>query len=617
MFFLEKIKKIVDTEELISRFDYDEISKENLLDWKKRGFSDKGISLLMGVSQDDIYSFRKEFRLKPSYKMVDTCAGEFYATSPYYYSTYDEYDEVEISQKKKIIVIGSGPIRIGQGIEFDYCSIHSILKLKEEGYETIMINNNPETVSTDFDIADKLYFEPLTQEDVLSIVLRERPEGVILQFGGQTAIKLASFCREKNIKVLGTQPEQIDIAEDREKFDEILEKNNILRPKGRGIWTIEEGIKIANEVSYPVIVRPSYVLGGQGMEITNDEKTLIEYLNRAFEKDSDNPVLIDKYLDGVEIEVDAICDGENILIPGIMEHLERAGIHSGDSITIYPSNKISNTVKDKIISITKTMAKELEVIGMINIQFILFEEEVYVIEVNPRSSRTVPYISKATGVGIIDIATKVMLGTSLREQGFKYDILDEPKYVFAKVPVFSTEKLPDVEVSLGPEMRSTGEVVGIGKTREEALYKGIMASGFTFLEKESKVVTTIRKKEQERFGEIAKRLSNFDIQFYATDGTGKILKNKDIQYKEVSKIGEDGVTILDVIRDEKIDLIIDIPTESNNLNNDSFKIRRFASEAKLNLLTSLDTLEAIVNIMETGINNEKCNIISLQSLSEY
>ncbi len=616
MFFLEKIKNIVDTEEEISRLTYEEVTKSVMLEWKKRGFSDKGIGKLMGISPDDVYGLRKEFRMKPTYKMVDTCAGEFDATSPYYYSTYDEYDEVQVSTKKKIIVIGSGPIRIGQGIEFDYCSIHSILKLKEEGYETIMINNNPETVSTDFDIADKLYFEPLTQEDVLSIVLRERPEGVILQFGGQTAIKLANFFREKNIKVLGTQPEQIDIAEDREKFDEILEKNNILRPKGRGIWTKEEGIKIANEVGYPVIVRPSYVLGGQGMEITYDEKTLVEYLQRAFLKDKDNPVLIDKYLDGVEIEVDAISDGENILIPGIMEHLERAGIHSGDSITLYPSNKVSQKVKDEIVEITKVMAKELEVIGMINIQFILFEEKVYVIEVNPRSSRTVPYISKVTGVQIIDIATKVMLGTSLKELGYDNAILPEPKFVAAKVPVFSTEKLPDVEVSLGPEMRSTGEVLGIGKTREEALYKGIMASGFTFLKEGAKIVATVRKKEQARFGEIAEKLSKFNIEFYTTDGTGKVLTERGIKYTQVVKIGEEGESILDVIKGGEIDLVIDIPTEPNDLTNDAFKIRRYTSEAKINILTSLDTFEAIVKIMETGISIDKCDIYSLQELGK-
>lgn len=615
MFFLEKIKSIVEMEELISRLSFDEITEESLRTFKKRGMSDKGIGKLMKVSPSDVYALRKDYNIMPTYKMVDTCAGEFDATSPYYYSTYDEYDEVVVSNRKKIIVIGSGPIRIGQGIEFDYCSIHSVLKLKKEGYETIIINNNPETVSTDFDIADRLYFEPLTQEDVLSIVRREKPEGVILQFGGQTAIKLANFLREKNIKVLGTQPEQIDIAEDREKFDEILEKNNILRPKGRGVWSISEGIKIANEIGYPVIVRPSYVLGGQGMEITYKEDSLVEYLQSAFDKDKENPVLIDKYLNGVEIEVDAISDGTEILIPGVMEHLERAGIHSGDSITLYPSNKVSQKVKDEIVTITRKIAKELKVIGMINIQFILFEEQVYVIEVNPRSSRTVPYISKVTGVPIVDIATSVMLGNTLKELGFDKEILEEPDFVTAKVPVFSTEKLPDVEVSLGPEMRSTGEVLGIGKTREEALYKGIMAQGFHFLKPGSKIMATVRKKEQIRFGEIAKKLAEHDILFYATDGTGEALSNNGISYTKVSKIGEEGITILDVIKTGQIALIVDIPTEPNDLNNDAFKIRRFASEAQLNILTSLDTFEAIVNIMETTLNIENCSIQSLQELA--
>ncbi len=616
MFFLKKIKNIVDLEESISRMTFEEITEDILRQWKKIGVADKSIGELMKVSPDDVYGLRKEFNIRSVFKMVDTCAGEFDATSPYYYSTYDEVDEVVVSDKKKIIVIGSGPIRIGQGIEFDYCSIHSILKLKEEGYETIIINNNPETVSTDFDIADKLYFEPLTKEDVLSIIRKERPEGVILQFGGQTAIKLANFCRDKNIKVLGTQPEQIDVAEDREKFDDILEKNNILRPKGRGIWNIAEGKEIANKVGYPVIVRPSYVLGGQGMEITYDEKTLVEYLERAFLQDKDNPVLIDKYLNGVEIEVDAISDGKSILIPGIMEHLESAGIHSGDSITLYPSNNVSQKVKDKIIEITRKIAIELEVIGMINIQFILYDNEVYVIEVNPRSSRTVPYISKATGEQIIDIATDVMIGKSLEQQGYNIEILPEPKFVTAKVPVFSTEKLPDVEVSLGPEMRSTGEVLGIGMTREEALYKGVMASGFTFLKEGSKVVATIRKKDQKRFSEIAERLSKFNVEFYATDGTANAVKSKGVQCNEVSKIGEDGTTILDTIKTGEIDLIIDIPSEPNVSSNDAFKIRRFASEAKLNILTSLDTFEAIVKIMETGISIDKCDIFKLQDLQK-
>ncbi len=613
--FLEKLKNIITLEETLKLIKFDELNYDLLKKCKQKGFSDKGMADLIGCSPSDIYNLRVLHKILPTYKMVDTCAGEFDATSPYYYSTYDQYDEVEVSNNKKVLVIGSGPIRIGQGIEFDYCSIHSIQAFKKQGYETIIINNNPETVSTDFDIADKLYFEPLVKEDVLNVIEKENPEGVILQFGGQTAIKLANFLRSKNIKILGTQPEQIDVAEDREKFEDMLESINVLRPKGTAVWNIEEGIKVANDITYPVIVRPSYVLGGQGMEITYDEKTLVEYLEKAFENDSDNPVLIDKYLNGIEIEVDAIFDGENVLIPGIMEHLESAGIHSGDSITIYPSNKLSNEVKEIILKVTKRIAKKLEVVGMINIQFIMFQEKIYVIEVNPRSSRTVPFISKVTGVPIVEIASNVMLGISIKDQGYKDELIKEPKFITAKVPVFSTEKLPDVEVSLGPEMRSTGEVLGIGKTREEALFKGILASGFTFLHKGSAIMATIRKKDQERFCIIAKRLEKFDIKFYATGGTGESLAKHNISYTKVNKVERGKYTILDAIKDGKIDLVIDIPTTPNVLTNDAFKIRRYASESKLNLLTSLDTLEAIVTIMETNITIGICEVKNLRELT--
>ncbi len=615
IFFLEKLKNIITLEETLKITNFDELSYDLLKKCKEKGFSDKGMADLIGCSPSDIYNLRVQNKILPTFKMVDTCAGEFDATSPYYYSTYDQYDEVEVSNNKKVLVIGSGPIRIGQGIEFDYCSIHSIQAFKKQGYETIIINNNPETVSTDFDIADKLYFEPLVKEDVLNVIEKENPEGVVLQFGGQTAIKLANFLRSKNIKILGTQPEQIDVAEDREKFEDMLESINVLRPKGTAVWNVEEGIKVANDITYPVIVRPSYVLGGQGMEITYNEKTLVEYLEKAFDNDSDNPVLIDKYLNGVEIEVDAIFDGENVLIPGIMEHLESAGIHSGDSITIYPSNKLSDEVKEIILKVTKRIAKKLEVVGMINIQFIMFQEKIYVIEVNPRSSRTVPFISKVTGVPIVEIASNVMLGISIKEQGYDEELVKEPKFITAKVPVFSTEKLPDVEVSLGPEMRSTGEVLGIGNTREEALFKGILASGFTFLNRGSSVMATIRKKDQQKFCTIAKRLEKFDIKFYATGGTGEALAKHNIEYSKVNKVERGEYTILDAIKDGKIDLVIDIPTTPNVLTNDAFKIRRYASESKLNLLTSLDTLEAIVTIMETNITIDECEVKSLKELT--
>ena len=458
IFFIEKFKWIVDEEQRLKLSKIGDLDKEWLHKLKKKGFSDKAIADMLKVFPEDIYRLRDIWNIKPTYKMVDTCAGEFEALSPYYYSTYEQYDEVEVSDNKKVIVIGSGPIRIGQGIEFDYASVHCVLALKKLGIETIIINNNPETVSTDFNIADKLYFEPLTEEDVLNIIEKENPDGVILQFGGQTAIKLANFLKEKKIITLGTTADQIDLAEDREKFDALLEKLNIARPKGKGVWSVGDGLEEARKLRFPVLVRPSYVIGGQGMEITHDEEELTYYLENAFAKDSKNPILIDKYLMGREIEVDAISDGENILIPGIMEHLERAGVHSGDSVTMYPSQNISDRIKAKVLEYTKKLAIAIGIKGMINIQFIEFEDQLYVIEVNPRASRTVPYISKVSKVPIVELATRVMLGEKIVDLGYGVDVYKEPKLISVKVPVFSTQKLPNVEVCLGPEMRSTGEV---------------------------------------------------------------------------------------------------------------------------------------------------------------
>lgn len=437
-FFLQKIKNIVDAEEELKQYKLADLNYDILKKYKKMGFSDKGISELIGCDADEVYNLRKSLGIIPVYKMVDTCAGEFEAVSPYYYSTYDETTESFPSDKKKVIVIGSGPIRIGQGIEFDYCSVHSVLSLEKAGIETIIINNNPETVSTDFDTSDKLYFEPLTEEDVYNIIELEKPDGVILQFGGQTAIKLANFLDSMHVPVLGTQPKYIDEAEDREKFDEMLEKLNIKRPKGKAVWSVKEGIEEANKLEYPLLVRPSYVLGGQGMEITRNEIDLVRYLTDAFIKDTKNPVLIDRYLGGRELEVDAICDGTDVLIPGIMEHLERAGVHSGDSISIYPPQNVPQHIIDKIVDVTYRIALELKVIGMINIQFIEFRDELYIIEVNPRSSRTVPYITKVTNVPVIDIATNIMLGKSLKEMGYSTGIAPQTNTVAIKVPVFST-----------------------------------------------------------------------------------------------------------------------------------------------------------------------------------
>lgn len=610
-FFINKIKKLVDIEEQIKTMTLKDLNESNLRYLKKKGFSDKAIANFLNCIPPDVYELRKKFNIMPVYKMVDTCAGEFEAMTPYYYSTYDEENELIPSNKKKVMVIGSGPIRIGQGIEFDYCSVHSIMALKRAGVETIIVNNNPETVSTDFDTSDKLFFEPLTEEDVLNIVEQEKPDGVILQFGGQTAIKLANFFDEMNIPIYGTKPEQIDAAEDREKFDELLESLGIRRPKGKGVWSVEEGINVANELQFPVLVRPSYVLGGQGMEITYNEKQLIKYLSDAFSKDSKNPVLIDRYLSGREIEVDAICDGTDVFIPGIMEHLERAGVHSGDSISIYPPQNISDDIKHQIMDVTKKIAVALKVIGMINIQFIEFKGELNIIEVNPRSSRTVPYISKVTGVGVIDLATRVMLGHKLADMGYGSGIGEESKVIAVKVPVFSTEKLPLVEVSLGPEMRSTGEVLGVGYSLESALYKGFIAAGMTVPKAGSTIVATIRKQDQESFVEIAKRFDKLGCKFLSTSGTARVLNSHGMNVQVVKKISEGVPNILDIIRSGVIDLIVDIPEKGNNVNSDGFKIRRTAVESKVTLITSLDTLCAMLDVMEKNINEDELKIFDI------
>jgi carbamoyl-phosphate synthase large subunit len=610
-FFLHKIFNIVEEEELLRNASIDELDATWLKKLKKMGFSDKGIADLIKSKPGDIYNLRMKNNIKAVYKMVDTCGGEFEAVSPYYYSTYDEYDEVVTSDKKKILVIGSGPIRIGQGVEFDYCSVHSIFALEKSGIETIIVNNNPETVSTDFDIADKLYFEPLTEEDVLNIVEKENPDGVVLQFGGQTAIKLANFFKEKNIPILGTDPEQIDMAEDREKFDEILESLNIKRPKGKAVMNIEDGKKAAAAVGYPVLVRPSYVLGGQGMEITYTEEDLVMYLQGAFDMNTKNPVLIDKYLVGREIEVDAICDGEDILIPGIMEHLERAGIHSGDSISIYPPMNLSNEIKEKLAVITKNIAKALKTVGMVNIQFIEFENEPYIIEVNPRSSRTVPYISKVTKVPMIEIATRVMLGEKLKDMEYGTGLYKESELVAVKVPVFSTQKLDGVDVSLGPEMKSTGEVLGVGKTYNEALYKGFIAAGVKMPQKDKMILATIRNRDKESFKPIALKLNKMGYDFVATENTAKYLNDNGIHAQTVKKVRETKPNIIDLIRSGSIGFVVDIPTKANDVNTDGFRIRRTSVEASINVFTSLDTVSALADIMETGISGENVDVYNI------
>lgn len=610
-FFVNKIKGIVDMEEALKEMSIEDLDADTLKYYKEKGFSDKLIAKYLNVQPPKIYELRKQHNILPVYKMVDTCAGEFEAVTPYYYSTYDEENEAIITDNKKVLVIGSGPIRIGQGIEFDYCSVRSIMSLKDAGIETIIVNNNPETVSTDFDTSDKLYFEPLTEEDVLNIVEQEKPNGVILQFGGQTAIKLANFFDEMNIPILGTKPEQIDAAEDREKFDEILESLGIVRPKGKGVWSVSEGVKVANELGFPVLVRPSYVLGGQGMEITYEEEGLVKYLTDAFEKDSKNPVLIDRYINGRELEVDAICDGEDVFIPGIMEHLERAGVHSGDSISIYPPQNVTTEIRQEIIEVTKKMAVALKVIGMINIQFIEYKGELNIIEVNPRSSRTVPYISKVTGVPIIDIATKVMLGEKLKDMGLSTEIADEPNIVSVKVPVFSTEKLPQVEVSLGPEMRSTGEVLGLGYNLQNALYKGFIASGMKIPKRGGTIVATIRDRDQEKFKDIAKRFDVLGCRLIATSGTAKAIEEAGINVQKVKKINEGVPNILDIIRSGIVDLIVDIPEKGNDVESDGFKIRRTAVESAVTLITSLDTLVAMLEVMEKDIKLDDLQLFDI------
>lgn len=614
-FFMEKIEWIVKQEELLKKMSFADLDEKFLRNLKKKGFSDKGIADLMKISEEDIHDKRIQYGILPSYKMVDTCAGEFEASSSYYYSTYSQYDEVVVNSGRKMIVIGSGPIRIGQGIEFDYCTVHGVKTLKKLGIESIIINNNPETVSTDFSTGDKLYFEPLVTEDIMNIIDKEKPEGVILQFGGQTAIKLAKDLEKRKIKILGTSAEKIDEAEDREKFEEMMEDLDIKRPRGRASWDdVEHGIAIANEVGYPVLVRPSYVLGGQGMEICHDEINLVKYLEASFSRDASSPVLIDKYLNGIELEVDAICDGEDVLIPGVMEHLERAGVHSGDSITIYPQQNLYAGTEEQILEITTKIARALKVKGMMNIQFIAYQNELYVIEVNPRSSRTVPYISKISGLPVIEIASRVMLGEKLKDLEFGTGIYKKPNLVAVKVPVFSTEKLSKVEVSLGPEMRSTGEVLGVGNNVEEAIFKGLLAAKRVHQIKDRNILVTIRDKDKEEFLPIAKDLVRYGSKLYATAGTQKYLSEHGVEATAVRKISEDSPNLLDFIKNRQVDLLINTPTKANDSQRDGFKIRRSAIEYGVEVLTSLDTMKAIIKMQDRNLKEETLDVFDISKI---
>lgn len=611
-FFLGKIKSLVDMEETLLGQRLETITRELLLQAKKMGFTDRVIAKFMGCSRGDVRQKRREWNINAVFKMVDTCAAEFEAATPYYYSTYDGESEVLPSNRKKVMVLGSGPIRIGQGIEFDYCSVHSVWGLKEEGYETIIVNNNPETVSTDFDTSDRLYFEPLTPEDVENIIETENPEGVIVQFGGQTAIKLTKTLQELGVKIFGTDAEDVDAAEDRERFDAILEQVGIPRPQGRTVFTTEQALEAANALGYPVLVRPSYVLGGKGMEIAFNDSDVREFMEIINREEQEHPILVDKYLMGKELEVDAICDGKDILIPGIMEHLERAGVHSGDSISMYPTQSISKKARDTIVDYTGKLAKALNVIGMVNIQYVLYNDEVYVIEVNPRSSRTVPYISKVTGIPMVQMATRIMMGKRLSDFSFGTGLYQESDYVAVKVPVFSFEKLHDVDTSLGPEMKSTGEVLGIAKTFHEALYKGIIAAGINVPEAGSGILFTVRDTDKPELLSLAEGFEKLGYNLYATGKTALYLNMHGIATNAVKKLSEGSPNILDLIESEKIKLIINTPTRGRAPQRDGFKIRRKAVETSIPCLTSMDTAFGLLKCIQLGKKPEELEIYNLK-----
>ncbi len=609
--FIDKFAIIVEMENALKT---GELTVDLLREAKRIEFPDNVIARLTGKSEREIHDMRHANGIVASYKIVDTCAAEFAAETPYYYSVYGSENEVEKTEgKKKVLVLGSGPIRIGQGIEFDFCSVHCTWAFAKEGYETIIVNNNPETVSTDFDIADKLYFEPLTPEDVESIVDIEKPDGAVVQFGGQTAIKLTEALMKMGVPILGTSAENVDKAEDRELFDEILEECEIPRPTGGTVFTAEEAKEVANRLGYPVLVRPSYVLGGQGMQIAindNDIDQFIGIINRIAQ---DHPILVDKYLQGKEIEVDAVCDGTDILIPGIMEHIERAGIHSGDSISVYPAQSLTEGAKAKIAEYTRRLAKSLHVIGMINIQFIVCgEDDVYVIEVNPRSSRTVPYISKVTGIPIVPLATQVIIGRKIRELGYTPGLQPEADYVAVKMPVFSFEKIRGADISLGPEMKSTGECLGIAKTFDEALYKAFLGAGIK-LPKFKNMIMTVRDADKAEAVEIGRRFKEIGYHIFATAGTAHALNEVGVKATPVRKIEQESPNLLDLILGHKIDLVIDIPAQGAEHSRDGFVIRRNAIETGVNVLTAIDTAEALITSLE-NTDIKKLTLIDIATI---
>lgn len=603
LWFIDKIAILVEME---ARLATEPLTKELMLEAKRLEYPDRVIAEFSGKSLEEVKNLRKnEYNIIAAYKTVDTCAAEFEAQTPYYYSCFASENEVDATRtKKKVLVLGSGPIRIGQGIEFDYCSVHSTWSLHRSGYETIIVNNNPETVSTDFDIADKLYFEPLTPEDVENIVDLEKPDGAVVQFGGQTAIKLTEALLKMGVPILGTSAENVDAAEDRELFDAILEKCCIPRPAGKTVFTAEEAIVAANELGYPVLVRPSYVLGGAGMQIAicdDDVREFMEVINRNVQE---HPILVDKYLMGKEVEVDAVCDGEDILIPGIMEHVERAGIHSGDSISVYPAINVTDKIQDVIVDYTRKLAKSLNVIGLINIQFIVYGDEVYVIEVNPRSSRTVPYISKVTGIPIVDLASKVILGAKVKDLGYGTGLARKADYIAIKMPVFSFEKLRGADIGLGPEMKSTGECLGIAKTFNEALYKAFLGSGVN-LPKHKKMILTVKDADKLEAVGVGKRFEALGYEIYATRSTARVLRENGVNAIPVNKLDGEAPTIMDLLLGHEIDLVIDTPTQGRDKSRDGFLIRRTSIETGVTCLTSLDTANALLTSLE---NADKDNL---------
>ena len=600
MWFIDKIAIIVEMEKALKT---EELTEDLLREAKRIEFPDKLVAKLTGKTEKEIHDLRMKYNIVAAFKMVDTCAAEFEATTPYYYSCFGSENEViETKPDKKILVLGSGPIRIGQGIEFDFCSVHSTWAFKEEGYETIIVNNNPETVSTDFDIADKLYFEPLTPEDVRNIVDLEKPDGAVVQFGGQTAIKLTESLMEMGVPILGTKAEDVDAAEDRELFDQILQQCEIPRAAGGTVYTAEEAKEVANRLGYPVLVRPSYVLGGQGMQIATCDEEIEEFMAIINRIAQDHPILVDKYLMGKEIEVDAVCDGQDILIPGIMEHIERAGVHSGDSISVYPAQSLSDEIIDRIEEYTKRLARALHVHGMINIQFIVYHDEVYVIEVNPRSSRTVPYISKVTGIPIVKLATKAIIGKTIKELGYEPGLQKKADYIAIKMPVFSFEKIRGAEISLGPEMKSTGECLGIAKTFDEALYKAFLGAGVN-LPKHKKVIITVNDADKHDAISIGQRFEKLGYEVYATRSTAKVLQQNGVNAIKVNKLSQESPTVIDLLLEHKIDIVVDTPTQGRDKTRDGFLIRRISIETGVNCFTSLDTVNALLTSLESNVKD--------------